>query len=102
MVHEPGADAGARGAPDIAIEILSPSTSKKDQHEKFDLYEKHGVREYWIVDPGNRSIQVYRQKPAGGFDEGELREPVHQFGMIASQALEGFRVEPKDLFADLD
>jgi Uma2 family endonuclease len=39
------------------VEILSPSTSKKDLNEKFDLYERHGVREYWVVDPGNESIQ---------------------------------------------
>ncbi|MDP3178977.1 MAG: Uma2 family endonuclease, partial [Spirochaetaceae bacterium] len=51
-------EADARGAPDLVVEILSPSTSKKDQHEKLSLYEKHGVREYWVVDPGNRSIRV--------------------------------------------
>jgi Uma2 family endonuclease len=33
------------------VEILSPSTSRKDQHEKFDRYARTGVREYWLVDP---------------------------------------------------
>lgn len=42
---------GARGAPDLVMEILSPSTSKKDLNDKFRLYEKHGVREYWVIDP---------------------------------------------------
>jgi len=95
-------EAGARGAPDLAVEILSPSTSRKDQNEKFRLYEKHGVREYWVVDPGNRSIQVYRPRPDGRYDEGELRDSVHDWSPIASKVLEGFVVDPEQLFADLD
>ena len=42
---------GVRGAPDLVIEILSPSTACKDQVTKFHIYEKHGVWEYWIVHP---------------------------------------------------
>ena len=44
-------DKGAVGAPDLAVEILSPSTSTKDLKTKLLLYQKFGVREYWIVDP---------------------------------------------------
>lgn len=95
-------ESGARGAPDLVVEILSPSTSRRDQREKFNLYEKHGVREYWIVDPGNRAIQVYRRNSSGHFDDGELREPVREFEPLASQVLEGFVVDPKELFADMD
>ena len=43
---------GRLGVPDPIVEILSPSTSKKDLNEKSGLYEKHGVKEYWVVDPG--------------------------------------------------
>jgi Uma2 family endonuclease len=50
---------GCRGAPDMAIEILSPSTGSKDQVQKLGLYERHGVREYWVVDPVTRVIRVY-------------------------------------------
>src|SRR5579871_1433380 len=39
------------GAPDLVIEILSPSTAKRDKTDKFNLYEKHGSREYWLIDP---------------------------------------------------
>jgi Uma2 family endonuclease len=47
------------GAPDLAVEILSYSTTKRDKGFKFKLYEKHGVKEYWIVDSVNHSIEVY-------------------------------------------
>jgi len=52
-------DAGCRGAPDLIVEILSPSTKKRDLKDKFKLYERAGVKEYWIVDPSNNYIQVY-------------------------------------------
>ncbi len=47
------------GAPDLIVEVLSPSTAKRDKGYKKDLYEQSGVKEYWIVDPENRSIEVY-------------------------------------------
>jgi len=50
---------GVHGAPDLAVEILSPSTWKNDRGHKKDMYEKHGVREYWIVDPMSRVIEQY-------------------------------------------
>lgn len=50
---------GIHGAPDLAVEILSPSTAKNDRGRKKDLYEKSGVKEYWIVDPTMRSIEAY-------------------------------------------
>lgn len=52
--------AGCRGAPDFVIEILSPATSVRDQVAKRDLYERHGVRELWLVDPESRALTVYR------------------------------------------
>lgn len=50
---------GCTGAPDWVVEIISPATSKKDFNDKLKLYEQHGVREYWIVDPGNHYLHVY-------------------------------------------
>ena len=47
------------GAPDLIIEILSPSTKKRDITVKKDTYERFGVKEYWIVNPADRSIEVY-------------------------------------------
>ena len=50
---------GCFGAPDLVIEILSPSNSKKEMNEKFDLYEETGVREYWLVEPSENVIYIY-------------------------------------------
>jgi len=50
---------GIHGAPDLIVEILSPSTAKNDKGYKKDLYEKSGVKEYWLVDPNLRSIEAY-------------------------------------------
>ena len=50
---------GIYGAPDLVIEILSPSTDIRDLGEKKDIYGKTGVKEYWIVDPQSKKITVY-------------------------------------------
>ena len=47
-----------RGAPDLVVEIFSPSTARRDWRDKFDLYELHGVPEYWMADPEARVIWV--------------------------------------------
>jgi Uma2 family endonuclease len=50
---------GLKGAPDLAIEIISPSNSYKDRNQKKRLYESFGVKEYWIIDPANRTLEIY-------------------------------------------
>ncbi len=52
-------DMGSKGAPDLIIEILSPSTRRHNRLTKFNLYQRAGVREYWIVDPSDRSVQSF-------------------------------------------
>jgi Uma2 family endonuclease len=52
-------DKGCNGAPDLIVEILSPGNSKKEMGIKFDLYEENGVKEYWIVEPAEKSIFIY-------------------------------------------
>ena len=51
---------GCLGAPDWVIEALSPGTAVRDQRTKRTLYERHGVAEYWLVHPGDRSVTIYR------------------------------------------
>jgi Uma2 family endonuclease len=53
---------GIYGAPDLVVEVLSPSTANHDRAYKKNTYEKHGVKEYWIVNPQSRDIEVYLLK----------------------------------------
>ena len=52
-------DRGMEGAPDLVVEILSPSNSKYDRYEKREKYHEFGVLEYWLIDPSNNSIEVF-------------------------------------------
>ncbi len=53
-------EANIKGAPDLVVEILSPSTSRKDRREKKALYERFGVREYIVIDPANETVERFR------------------------------------------
>ena len=89
-------DKGCTGAPDLVVEILSPYTSRKDMVIKFHLYQENGVKEYWIVDPGNRYIQVYPLDEHGRYPE----EPVLVLGSqtLESKTLEGFTLNLGEVF----
>lgn len=56
---------GYRGAPDMVIEILSPSTQRHDRVVKFNLYQRAGVREYWFVSPEEQTVQVFLRNDSG-------------------------------------
>jgi Uma2 family endonuclease len=76
------------GAPDFVAEVLSPSTARYDRVSKFRIYEKHGVREYWLIDPEQKFIEVYALKEGkfarvGAYEEGEtFTSPL--FGVLFS------------------
>ncbi|HEY0781306.1 MAG TPA: Uma2 family endonuclease [Thermoanaerobaculia bacterium] len=55
-----------RGAPDLVVEILSPSTSYRDRGLKMESYARHGIGEYWIVDGAAREVEIYRLEPGKG------------------------------------
>ena len=55
-------DDGIHGTPDLIVEILSPSTARKYKIDKKFKYEKYGVKEYWIVNPLDKSVEVYLRK----------------------------------------
>ena len=91
-------DAGAVAAPDIAVEVLSPYTSVKDQREKLALYERFGVKEYWIIDPANKTLSVY--SVSGGAGGGSYGKPA-VYGpedTFASNVLEGFTLDLSGVF----
>jgi Uma2 family endonuclease len=60
-------DEGCKGAPDLIVEITSPSTARIDKVEKFNLYEKHGVKEYWIVEPEIKLVTVFLLQENGRY-----------------------------------
>jgi len=74
-------------------------------HEKFHLYEKHGVKEYWIVDPGNKYIRIFHLqtegKDAGLYDDGTLVPPAdwrEENSIAESVVLDGFKIDTAELF----
>ena len=90
-------DKGCIGAPDLVVEVLSPSSLMYDCHYKFDLYEKAGVREYWIVNPKEKTIHVFLLKPDGTFDKGTIFES----GQKAPVSIfDGLTVDLDELFED--
>ena len=87
---------GGVAAPDVAIEILSPSSVTNDRYRKFNLYEKAGVREYWIVDGANEAIEIFVLE-----NEKFAHKAVLQVeDVITSSVLEGLEIKVSDVFAD--
>ncbi len=55
------------GAPNLVVEVLSPSTAKFDRQQKYHAYEQHGVNAYWIVDPVHETVEVWTLNESGQF-----------------------------------
>jgi Uma2 family endonuclease len=60
-------EANVQGAPDLVVEVLSPSSRRQDEVLKRDLYERGGVAEYWLVDPDAETVKVFRLGEVGRF-----------------------------------
>ena len=87
--------ANIQGAPDLMVEILSPSTARRDWGVKRELYAKHGVKEYWIADPANKIVWVMPLR--NGILE--VQQTCHSGDTISSSVLAGFTVKVDDIFA---
>ncbi len=83
------------GAPDLVVEILSPSTSARDKGEKARLYVTAGVPEYWLVDPDARTVTVLALK------HGAYQALPEEHGSVRSAVLPGFELDLAVLFAGL-
>jgi Uma2 family endonuclease len=84
------------GAPDLVVEILSPSTASDDRGIKYETYEKYGVREYWLVDPDAKYVEVYRHE-AGKFQRQGVYKPNQPF---VSAALGGATINSQSWFIE--
>ena len=82
------------GAPDLVVEILSPSTEERDRGIKSQLYCRYGVQEYWLVDPEERTVEVLALSPEGYQVLGQYSEDE----VVNSQVLVGFQFPAEDIF----
>ena len=76
------------GPPDLIVEILSLTTAYYDLRHKKQIYEQHGVKEYWIVDPMEKSMEVYENKNKSF----ELFKTYDQSDVLQSPLLQGFEM----------
>lgn len=83
------------GTPDLVIEIISPSSYYRDQVEKKDLYERFGVKEYWIVDPANQVIEIFALEKG----KYQLLAFIAEEGAVQSKLLEGLEINIKDIIS---
>ena len=87
---------GAKGSPDLVIEILSPTTAKRDEKEKLPTYEKHGVKEVWIIDPIKLSVSVYVLNKFGRFNKPKIYQS--RGDIIQATVLEDFKISLMNIF----
>lgn len=84
------------GPADIAIEIVSPESSKRDRGDKVDEYEAAGVQEYWLFDPLRRDAVIYELGTEGRYHA----RPLDPHGRLTSGVLPGFALDPAILWQD--
>jgi Uma2 family endonuclease len=87
----------ARGAPGLAVEVLSPGTRRTDETLKRRLYERNGVGEYWVVDPEIETVKVYRLK--GDAYERERELALEHGDALTSPLFPGLALPLRDVFA---
>lgn len=88
---------GCKGAPDMVVEILSPSTQRHDRLVKLGLYQRAGVREYWIVNPDDQTVQVMLLDGGGVL---QLHEVYDRQGVAKVNVLDGCFIELGKVFAE--
>lgn len=88
---------GCKGAPDLVIEILSPSSLRHDRFVKLGLYQRAGVREYWIVDPEYKSVQVFTLDAGGSL---RISEEYGHGDVARANVLDGCFIDLGKVFSE--
>lgn len=86
---------GIEGTPDLVIEIISPSNIFSDRNRKKKVYQQIGVKEYWIVDPANKTLEIYKHNQA---DQDTPSLYVVGEGLITSTVLPDLKFDLKEIF----
>lgn len=86
---------GIMGAPDLVVEIVSPSSIARDRVEKLKLYQKYGIPEYWMIDPAYSSVEIYTLDDE---QEYQLHQHVLEKGKAKSWVLKEWELEVATLF----
>jgi len=86
-----------QGAPDLVVEILSPTTARRDKELKQKVYARFGVREYWLADPNTSTIEVMSLTEAG-FERAGL---YHEGATLRSPLLGGLSIEVRGVFSGI-
>jgi Uma2 family endonuclease len=85
-----------QGAPALVVEILSPGTKRRDLGVKLQLYDRGGVREYWIVDPEDNTVMIHRRAADGSFPT--VQSLSSNADAITTPLLPGFSLSTEKLF----
>jgi Uma2 family endonuclease len=93
-------EANVQGPPALVVEILSPSTRRRDEGIKRRLFDEKGVREYWLVDPRRRGVSIHRRATDGSFPKVRDLE-AGSSALLSTPLLPEFSLAVTELFADL-
>lgn len=88
-------DRGCRGAPDFIVEVISPASAAQDRIRKFRVYERSGVREYWLVQPAEHLVTVHVLEASGRYGRGSVHEGT---GSLPVSVLPGVSIDLDALF----
>lgn len=83
------------GVPVLVVEVLSPSTTSRDYIEKMDLYMRFGVKEYWIISPRSKTVEIFTLEQNGTYSEPKIYA---KDDIVKSQMFQDFSVSLQELF----
>lgn len=86
---------GCIGVPDMIVEVLSPGSASRDLRIKFDLYQDFGVKEYWMVSPGEQNVMVFLLQDGKYVADQDYSQP----GEIPVRTLPGFSIDWAEVFS---